>query len=207
MKKFAALLFMTVLLISCKKEDVYYYLPANSGTNLKTGDTLSYKSNLNNQAKYVVLKIVDGYFWVSRSSKDGIDNRPFDYYQCQISFIDTVGKVLTQSQNWLVENMQNISVPLIFNGQDTRRSDFISICTYYGGASVINWYNMNLNRAIQNISSIKILNRYFENVASCDIDTTLYQTPGRHVKTFYCNIKQGLLGFKCTNGEVFELVE
>jgi hypothetical protein len=207
MKKIVFLLFMTVLLISCKKEDQYFYLPPNSGTDLKYGDTLTFKSNLNNTAKYVVLKIVNGYFWVSRSSKDGIDNRPFDYYQCQISYIDTVGKALTQSQNWLVQNVQNISVPLLFNEQNTRRPDFISVCTYFSGNSIINWYNMNYNRAILNITSMKILNRQFENVASCAIDTALYQTPGRHVNKFYCNVKKGLLGFKCTNGEVFELVE
>jgi hypothetical protein len=201
MKKIVFLLFMTVLLISCKKEDQYFYLPPNSGTDLKYGDTLTFKSNLNNTAKYVVLKIV------SRSSKDGIDNRPFDYYQCQISYIDTVGKALTQSQNWLVQNVQNISVPLLFNEQNTRRPDFISVCTYFSGNSIINWYNMNYNRAILNITSMKILNRQFENVASCAIDTALYQTPGRHVNKFSCNVKKGLLGFKCTNGEVFELVE
>lgn len=218
MKKLAALILITVLLTSCenlidsvKPEDKYYYLPANYKTDLKAGDVFVYKSDLNNLAKYRVVKIVNGYFWVSRSSKDGIDNHPFNYYECQITFLDSVGKVFTQSQSWLVDNMQNISVPVKFNSQNTRRSDFISISTYSGENSpaptIINWYNKNSNKPSRYISELKILNRQFENVAWCDIDTTQYKTPGRHIMSFYCNFKQGLLGFKYSNGEIFELVD
>lgn len=209
---------MSVILTSCEKlidslkpKDKYYNFPANSKTDMKMGDVLVYKSTINNLAKYSVLKILNGYFWVSRSSKDGIDNHPFNYYECQISYLDSVGKVLTENQSWLINHPQGISVPLLFNSQYIRRSDFISISNnaenFSSAPPAINWYNKNYNKPIQHSSAFKILNRQFENVVYCDIDTTLYKSPGRHVVIFYCNFKQGLLGFKCSNGEIFELVE
>ena len=57
MKKFATLLLVTVLLTRCealKPEDRYHYLSANYKTDLHAGNTLVFKSNLNNMAEYYV---------------------------------------------------------------------------------------------------------------------------------------------------------
>lgn len=206
---------MAGIFASCEKlsdsKDWYYNFPSDSKTDLKIGDTLIYKSNLNNLAKYNVLKIANGYFWESRSGKDGFDNHPWSYYGCQIIYIDSVGKKSTESQSYIINNTYDISVPLLFNSQVTHRSDFISICNYYitppSVLDIINWYNKNYFNRIQDVSTFKILNRQFNNVSYCDIDTSLFKSSESHILIFYCNLKQGLLGFKCSNGEVFELVE
>ena len=215
MNKFAVLIFLAGFFASCEKlsdsKDRYYNFPADSKTDLKRGDTLVFKSNLNNQAKYNVLNITNGYFWESRSRQDGFDNHPFNYYGCQIIYIDSVGKKSTESQSYILNMSYDISVPLLFNRLVTRRSDFISICNYYSTPpsvfSVINWYKKDYVNRVQDVSTYKILNRQFNNVSYCDIDTSLFKSTESHVLIFYCNLKQGLLGFKCSNGEIFELVE
>jgi hypothetical protein len=211
MKKIVLLTITLNLLSGCElftPDDKYFYLPDNWKTTLKKGDTLVYVSNTGKLAKYIVHDVTLGNIWHSLSSKDGIDNPPFAYSQSQITYIDTVGKKETENHYHCPDNF---SVPVVGQAQLYNNAYFISIGIHARLSKerfYCNWYNKTNYNYSGGIfkTSYKIIDRQFMDVIYRDTDSTLFPAQSKYVKTFYCNIKQGLLGFKYSDGEIFELV-
>jgi len=188
-----------------KPDDEHYYLSDSAKTDLKIGDTLIYKSNTDKIAKYKVHDVANGNIWVSLSKKDGIDNPPFAYYEAQVIYIDTVDN--NETNNYY-HYSENFSVPTVGTMGVFFNSYFISIGvtaeSQVGSMLNCNWYNKSTSACLYT-NSYTILTRQFSDVFYRDTDSTLFLSQGKFVKTFYCNIKQGLLGFKYSDGETYEL--
>jgi hypothetical protein len=221
MNKFAILIFLTVVFASCIKltdssstaKDIIHSLAANDKTVLNKGDTLVYKSNYNNVAKYCVMQKKTGFIWASISRKDGATSHPWEKWELEISLLDSVGKVMTENQNYIISS-SHFEVPIWASSfYFFPYPDFIKIRNYANGSTFpgtgslsVNWYDKSILNH-QKSTSLKIMNREFKNVIYYNLDTSSCNTPARHVVAFYCNSQCGLLGFKYSGGEIFELVE
>jgi len=215
MKKIISLIFISVLLTGCEKEDQHYYLDENYRSILNEGDTLIYTSNLNNEAVYTVILKIEGIY--------NIDRKPYPwsyivegpqmakkFYQVEYTIIDSVGKVLTQTQEDFLRSLT------IHRGGPTfyyisSLPGFIAISNYANGSTFpgtgklsVTWYYLQ-QKSFKTSSSLKIPNREFKNIIYCDLDP-LPDSTGRYVSTVYFNSRECLLGFEYSDGEIFELV-
>ena len=220
MRKILFLVLLMFILAGCDDwsdllppKDVNHTLSVNCKSILKQGDTLLYKSNYSNLARYCVMKRITGYFWVSISKKDGEQSRPWEMWDYEAVLIDSVGKTMTQDQKKTLNRASNIEYPIWIYSDNSNYPDFISIRNFARGSSFAGtgavsarWYN-SITKNYQKSSSLKILNREFKNVVYSDLDPNSNTTSVRQVVTFYCNSTNGLLGFKFSDGEIFELVE
>jgi len=164
MKKFAVLIVISVFLLGCEKEDRYIHLKESYRSILKAGDTLLYKSNLNNEAVYVVHLKVKGYFFSDRVPY------PWSYT------VEGPGMA------------KNFALGSTFSGTD----EFS-----------VSWYNFQ-QKDFKTRYTMKILDKEFKNVLICELEPPAGST-GRYVSTVYCNSRECLLGFKYSDGEIFEL--
>jgi hypothetical protein len=220
MKEIIALILITVFVTGCEafdKKDRHFSLGKEGLSLLKVGDTLVYKSNLNNKAVYTVLKKITGSIWEERDpgmlslTVEG-NNMARDYFQFEAVLIDSAGKKLSEKQNTTLarKNEQTFgrlsSMPCLVFGCP----DFITVINDADGSTFAGtgklsaiWYSSNPVN-YKTSSSMKILNKNFEKVFYCSVNQTADQTK-RNVILIYCNSKNGLLGFKYSDGEIFEL--
>jgi len=214
MKTIPVFIIILVFLNSCiffKQNDRHYYLEKNDKSMLHVGDTLVYISNLNNKAAYVVIKKTWGDFYENQTpvALNATEGKYKDYYQYEATFIDSVGKVLSETQLSALKDIHPPqTLPLQLAYMVSGRSCFISImncaeAVLPRGKFSANWYNFH-NHSCQQSTSLKILNQKFMNVLYCDIDQPS-GTIGRYVTTVYYNPQKCLIGFKYSDGEIFEL--
>jgi hypothetical protein len=214
MNRFSVLTLFAIIFTGCFRidEDKIHSLASNDKALVNKGDTLVYKSNYSNYAKYCVMQKKSGFIWVSISKKDGETSHPWEMWELESLLIDSVGKVMTEKQKNIIY-ASHFSVPISASSTYFSYPEFIATNNYTIGSTFTgtgrlsaNWYGKKTLNYYKSASQ-KILHRDFKNVIYYDLDTSSYNTTAKYVIKFYCNSQQGLLGFVCSKGEIFELVE
>ena len=212
MKKLKFLTIIVIFLAGCeliKQNDEHFVLSPKFITDLEKGDTLIFRSNLNNLSKYIVHEVEYGNIWICHNIQNNNFLPPFTYYESHLILIDTI-RSETETKFHYTENF---SVPEMGEHQLFYSPDFFSIgVSAFGGCDICafcNWYEKNKdyrNGKALSESSSTILGQQFSNVFNLETDSTLFHFQKRHVERFYCNVRQGLLGFEYTDGEIYVLV-
>lgn len=212
MKKLITVSFVFIILLGCEeggffdsisKPDRHISLPNDRKFILNEGDTITYRGNYDNLAKYEILKIWNGEYKVTRGGTEG--KPPFDYREFQNVYIDSLGKEI--SDNLLSEFSQ---MPSLIHVSPYHYNECISIINIAEYLNVqVNWYEEMHRLGFQVneiVDAIKILNRRFENVFIYRTDTIYDEIPEDQIIIWYYTYKLGFVGFEYKNGEIFEII-
>ncbi|MQY79275.1 MAG: hypothetical protein GH151_08815 [Bacteroidetes bacterium] len=212
MKKLITVSFVFIILLGCEegglfdfifKPDRHFSLPNDRKFIFNEGDTIIYRSNYYNLAKYEILKIWNGECKVTRGGTEG--KPPFDYREFQCIYIDSLGKELSVRLQYEFSAM-----PILIGAQPHGFNECISIVNIAEFLNVrVNWYD-ELDRLgfqiDETFKTTKILYRRFENVFVYKKETSEIEIQDNQIIIWYYTYKMGFVGFEYKYGEIFEII-